>query len=83
MFGHRIGTHITRIRVIGNERVKLYELDAGDTETRALHKSTDAHVVKDKIKKMKVKNAVQVFSHSVSSIMALVIKAGNKSCKII
>ena len=62
-----------------DDLVNLYELDAGDCETRALHKLTDAHVIKEKIKKMKVKNAVQVFSHSVSSIMGLVIKAGNKN----
>ena len=56
--------------------LKIYEMDVGDSETRALNKLTDAHVIKDKIKKMKVKCAAQVFSHRVSSTMRLLIKSG-------
>lgn len=49
--------------------VKLYELDVGDCNTKMCYRLTDSHVYKEKLKKMKVKNAAQVFSHRVSSTM--------------
>lgn len=49
--------------------IRLYELDVGDFDTKMCYKLTDAHIYKEKIKKMKVKHASQVFSHRVSSTM--------------
>lgn len=54
----------------------LYELDVGDYDTRMLNKLTDAHVYKEKMKKMKVKLAAQVFSQRVSSVMRGLAKFG-------
>lgn len=56
--------------------IKLYELDVGDFNTKMCYKLTDAHVYKDKLKKMKVKHAAQVFSHRVSSTMRWTVKCG-------
>ncbi|CAH0546446.1 unnamed protein product, partial [Brassicogethes aeneus] len=56
----------------------LYELDVGDFDTRMLNKLTDAHIYKEKMKKMKVKHAAQVFSHRVSSTMRGLVKYGNE-----
>lgn len=56
--------------------IKLYELDVGDTDTKMLNKLTDLHVYRDRIKKMKVKYAAQVFSHRVSSTMRGILKFG-------
>lgn len=56
--------------------VKLYELDVGDFNTRMCFKLTDSHVYKEKLKKMKVKHAAQVFSHRVSSTMRWTVKHG-------
>ena len=46
-----------------DDLLTIYELDAGDSETRALNTLTDAHIIKDKVKKTKVKCAAKVFSH--------------------
>lgn len=51
--------------------VQLYELDRGDSDTRALNKLSDYHVYGNVMKKMKVSCAAQVFSHRVSSTMRL------------
>lgn len=59
-----------------NDIVSLYELDDGDYDNRMLHKLTDAHIYKEKLKIMKVKNAAQVFSHRVSSTMRGLVKYG-------
>lgn len=56
--------------------VKLYELDVGDFNTRMCFTLTDSHVYKEKLKKMKVKYAAQVFSHRVSSTMRWTVKHG-------
>lgn len=56
--------------------VQLYELDTGDTDTRMLTKLTDYHIYPEKVKKMKVKYAAQVFSHRVSSTMRGILKLG-------
>lgn len=55
---------------------QLYELDKGDFNTRMCYKLTDCHIYKDKIKKMKVKYAAQVFSHRVSSTMRWTVTYG-------
>lgn len=60
-----------------NHVIELYELDVGDHDTRMLNKLTDAHIYPEKMKKMKVKVAAQVFSHRVSSIMRMLAKHGN------
>jgi hypothetical protein len=56
---------------------QLYDLDNDDDDCRMLHRLTEEHVRKDKIKKMKVKNAAQVFSHRVQSTMRGLLKHGN------
>lgn len=60
--------------------IELYKLDEGDFNTRMCYKLTDAHIYKDKLKKMKVKHAAQVFSHRVSSTMQWTVKYGNFFC---
>lgn len=47
------------------------------------YKLTDSHIYPEKLKKMKVKNAAQVFSHRVSTTMAWTVKHGNKIKKIL
>lgn len=56
--------------------IRLYELDVGDFDTKMCYKLTDAHIYKDKIKKMKVKHASQVFSHRVSSTIRGLVNYG-------
>lgn len=58
--------------------VALYELDVGTEDFKMCNKLTDHHIYKDKIKKMKVKNAAQVFSQRVSSVMRFLAKRGIK-----
>lgn len=50
--------------------VELYELDSNIQDVKMLPRLTAEHVIPNKIKKMKVKYAVQVFSQRVSSIMS-------------
>lgn len=47
--------------------VMLYNADVGEDEIRLVNKLTDYHVIENKIPKMKVKYAAQVFSQRVSS----------------
>lgn len=47
----------------------LLEIDAGEDELRMCNKLTEAHVLSEKIPKMKVKNAAQVFSQRVSGAL--------------
>ncbi|KAH9633045.1 hypothetical protein HF086_000405 [Spodoptera exigua] len=47
----------------------LLDVDIGDDEIRLVNKLTEMHVVKEKIPKMKVKYAAQVFSQRVSSAL--------------
>lgn len=54
----------------------LYELDEGDSNTKMCFNLTDAHIYPDKIKKMRVKNAAQVFSHKVGSTLLWTVKYG-------
>ncbi|CAH0556719.1 unnamed protein product [Brassicogethes aeneus] len=49
--------------------IKIFEIDVGDSDFKMLNKITEQHVYPAKIKKMKVKNAAQVFSHRMSSTM--------------
>lgn len=44
---------------------------------RTLHKLTEAHILPQKIKKMSVSIAAQVFSHRVASTMRLMADFGN------
>ncbi|KAJ3658237.1 hypothetical protein Zmor_009990 [Zophobas morio] len=56
---------------------QLYDLDCSvDADFRMLPKLTDAHIKRDHIKKMKVKNAAQVFSHKVQSSMRALVHHG-------
>ncbi|KAL5237327.1 hypothetical protein ACI65C_004737 [Semiaphis heraclei] len=50
--------------------VDLYELDSVAQDVKMLPRLTREHVIPGEIKKMKVKNASQVFSHRVSSILS-------------
>ncbi|CAH2094612.1 unnamed protein product [Euphydryas editha] len=45
---------------------QLYAADKSFGELRYLHKVTEEHINRDKLKKMRVKTAAQVFSHSVA-----------------
>lgn len=48
--------------------IDVYEIDVyGPQNRRFLKKLTDRHIYSNKIKKMRVKNAIQVLSNSVSS----------------
>lgn len=49
--------------------IQLYEVDVGDYDTKILKNLSDLHVYPNKIKKMKVKFAAQVFSRTVSAVM--------------
>ncbi|KAI4468043.1 e3 sumo-protein ligase [Holotrichia oblita] len=49
--------------------VAFYEFDTGNMDIKMCNKLTNAHIYKSDIKKMKVKNATQVFSRTVSAIM--------------
>lgn len=57
-----------------NDIISLYEADVGGHDFKMCNRLTDQHVYKDKIKKMKVKNAAQVFSQRVSSVMRFLAK---------
>jgi len=50
--------------------LKLYELDSNIEDVKMLPRLTRQHVIPTEIPKMKVRNAAQVFSQRVSSIMA-------------
>lgn len=58
--------------------VNLYEIDKKyeHLEMRCLPKITEAHIYKEKIKKMKVSYASQIFSHKVASTMRLMSDMG-------
>lgn len=56
--------------------VNLYVLDESELDLKMCHKLTDVHVYKDKMKKMKVNVAAQVFSQNVSGVMRGLIKHG-------
>lgn len=49
--------------------IQLLQVDEGDDEIRLVNKLTENHVIKNKIPKMKVKIAAQVFSQRVSAAM--------------
>lgn len=56
---------------------KLYEFDLKNLSTiRMLPELTEQHICKDKIKKMKVSHAAQVFSHRVAATMKWTVKYG-------
>lgn len=62
------------------EHIKmLLAIDVGDDEIRLVNKLTESHVNKDKIKKMKVKLAAQVFSQRVSSAL----RFSASKCKLV
>jgi len=58
--------------------VNLYELDKKNEllELRALPKLTDMHIYADKMKKMKVSSAAQIFSQRVAATMKLMCNHG-------
>jgi len=64
--------------------VNLYKLDKKNEllELRALPKLTDTHIYVDKMKKMKVSSAAQIFSQRVASTMKLMCNHGKFIFKI-
>lgn len=50
--------------------IRLYQLDSDIQDVKMLPRLTKEHVIPGEIRKMKVRNAAQVFSQRVSSIMA-------------
>lgn len=48
--------------------VTLYESDFGEQDLKMLPRLTNAHVYSAHIKKMKVRNAAQIFSKRVSAV---------------
>lgn len=65
-----------------NDVVDLYNIDRSIPDVRMLPRLTEFHVTPDKIPLMKVKNAAQVLSHRVASIM-LFLSSRLKKIKII
>lgn len=55
---------------------KAYNIDSTSGEIRCLTKISDGHVIKNKIKKMKVSCATQIFSHTMASVMNLMARKG-------
>lgn len=49
--------------------VDLYQADSSIPDTKMLPRQSDKHVIPEKISRMKVKCATQVFSHRVSAVM--------------
>lgn len=56
-----------------------YEIDCSYGHLRTMTKLTDLHIVKNKIKKMKVSYCAQVFSRTVSTIISLMSKSQSSS----
>ncbi|KAI4455819.1 thap domain-containing protein 9 [Holotrichia oblita] len=57
----------------------VYQMDNMSGQLRSLPKLTEEHVNPDKIRKMKVSHAAQVFSHSVAAVMNLLLTTGKGS----
>lgn len=55
----------------------FYEMDVGNYDTKMCYKLTDEHIYENKMKKMKVTLAAQVFSQRVSSSMRGLLTHGN------
>ncbi|CAH2035705.1 unnamed protein product, partial [Iphiclides podalirius] len=53
-----------------NDIVDVYKTDCSHAQMRLLHKLNDEHVIPEKIKKMKVKNCVRVFSKTVAATLS-------------
>ncbi|KAJ8911995.1 hypothetical protein NQ315_003277 [Exocentrus adspersus] len=51
--------------------INVYKFDNASGNLRLLPKLTDSHVIPEKLKKMKVSYASQIFSHYVASVMQL------------
>jgi hypothetical protein len=62
-----------------SEIENAYFIDRSSGNLRAMPKLTDVHVVPNKIKKMSVAKASQVFSTSVASIILLMSRSGSIS----
>ncbi|XP_063385647.1 uncharacterized protein LOC134671933 isoform X3 [Cydia fagiglandana] len=50
--------------------VDVYRTDCGHAQARLLHKLNDEHILPEKIKKMKVKNCVRVFSQTMAGALS-------------
>lgn len=56
--------------------VKAFLIDASSDDVRCIPKITEFHVIKGKIKKMKVSCATQVFSHSMAAAISIMARNG-------
>lgn len=56
---------------------QLYQIDTEDQVIRVCPKLTDNHVLKEKIRKMKVSYCTQVFSHQVGALLKKIVSWGN------
>ncbi|KPJ09927.1 Transposable element P transposase [Papilio machaon] len=64
-----------KVKIAKWEHLKmLLDVDVGEDDIRMLNKLTEHHVIKEKIPKMKVKNAAQVFSQRVSATLRFLAK---------
>lgn len=54
-----------------SDLVELYNVDSQIPDCKMLPRLTDQHIIPEKVKKMKVKYATQVFSQRVASTMNL------------
>lgn len=62
---------------------QVYEADKCLGEVKSLHKITEEHLIPEKIKKMRVKHAAQIFSHSVAVVTDHLVarKLLNEECR--
>ncbi|KPJ07793.1 Transposable element P transposase [Papilio machaon] len=76
---------VKNIRFLHNGEVKIakwehlimfMEKDVGDDELRLINKLTESHLIKDKIPRMKVKYAAQVFSQRLSAAIKFCTRNG-------
>lgn len=62
--------------------LSAYQIDVTSGRFRLMPKLTDFHVVRKKIKKMKVSYATQVFSHSVVAAIDIMARTSKKILKV-
>lgn len=59
-----------------NDILTAYEIDSSSGFIRCMPRLTDMHVMKGKMKKMKVSHATQVLSHSVAAGISVMARHG-------
>lgn len=71
------GDQVNRAR--WSDIITAYEIDSSSNFIRCMPRISDMHVVKRKMKKMKVSHATQVMSHSVAAAISIMARHG-KCC---